>query len=374
MKKRVLLLGATGSIGKSSLDIIKQFPQIFELVGFSYHSNKELKNEITQAFPKALSVSTFGVEDIKDYENLFERFFDETKPDIVLNGIAGARGLTPSFVALKKGIDLALANKESVVLSYNILKKTADEKGAKIIPVDSEHWAIFQLLSMRKREEIEKIIITASGGAFRDIPSEKLKDVTLLECFNHPTWNMGKKITIDSATLSNKALEVIEATKLFSFSPDNIDVTIHKESIVHSMIQTKGGTIYAECSPPDMKCPILGALMFPDYIPSYLKPLDFSTSFSLSFSPPRYDDFPLLSLGFEVAKKDGAYPIAFNASNEVAVANFMKEKIGFLDIAGVVSNVLQKDWNYAIESIEVVYELDRKAREVATKAINELAV
>jgi len=374
MKKRVLLLGATGSIGKSSLDIIKQFPQIFELVGFSYHSNKELKNEITQAFPKALSVSTFGVEDIKDYENLFERFFDETKPDIVLNGIAGARGLTPSFVALKKGIDLALANKESVVLSYNILKKTADEKGAKIIPVDSEHWAIFQLLSMRKREEIEKIIITASGGAFRDIPSEKLKDVTLLECFNHPTWNMGKKITIDSATLANKALEVIEATKLFSFSPDNIDVTIHKESIVHSMIQTKGGTIYAECSPPDMKCPILGALMFPDYIPSYLKPLDFSTSFSLSFSPPRYDDFPLLSLGFEVAKKDGAYPIAFNASNEVAVANFMKEKIGFLDIAGVVSNVLQKDWNYAIESIEVVYELDRKAREVATKAINELAV
>lgn len=374
MKKRVLLLGATGSIGKSSLDIIKQFPQFFELVGFSYHSNKELKSEITQAFPKALSVSTFGVEDIKDYENLFERFFDETKPDIVLNGIAGARGLTPSFVALKNGIDLALANKESVVLSYNILKKTADEKGAKIIPVDSEHWAIFQLLTMRKREEIEKIIITASGGAFRDVPSEKLKDVTLLECFNHPTWNMGKKITIDSATLANKALEVIEATKLFSFSPDNIDVTIHKESIVHSMIQTKGGTIYAECSPPDMKCPILGALMFPNHIPSYLKPLDFSTSFSLSFSPPRYDDFPLLSLGFEVAKKDGAYPIAFNASNEVAVANFMKEKIGFLDIAGVVSNVLQKDWNYAIESIEVVYELDRKAREVATRIINELAV
>lgn len=370
MKKRIILLGATGSIGKNTLDIIKHFPDLFELVGFSYHSNKELKNEINKAFPNAISISTFGIEDIKKHENLFINLFDKTSPDIVVNGISGATGLTPSFLALKCGIDLALANKESIVLSYDILKETADKNGAKIIPVDSEHWAIFQLLSMRKREEIEKIIITASGGAFRDVPIEKLKDISLLDCFNHPTWNMGKKITIDSATLANKALEVIEATKLFSFSPDDINVTIHRESIVHSMVQTIGGTVYAECSPPDMRTPILGALMFPNSMPHYLKPLDFSTSFSLSFSQPRYKDFPLLSLGFEVARKDGAYPIAFNASNEIAVANFMEEKIGFLDIARIVSSVLQKDWQCnKIDSIEIVYDMDRKARKIATETI-----
>lgn len=371
MKKRVLVLGATGSIGKNTLDIIRNFPDLFELVGFSYHSNKKLKNTISEAFPKAHSISTFGIEDIKEYEALFLKLFEETLPDIVVNGIAGARGLTPSFVSLACGIDLSLANKESIVLAYDILKKIAEKSGAKIIPVDSEHWAIFQLLNMRKKEEIEKIIITASGGAFRDLPSEKLKDVSLLECFNHPTWNMGKKITIDSATLANKALEVIEATKLFSFSPDRIDVTIHKESIVHSMVQTVGGTIYAECSPPDMRCPILGALVFPHSIPSYLKPLDFSTSFSLSFSPPRYEDFPLLSLGFEVARKNAAYPIAFNASNEVAVASFMEGKIGFLDIANVVSILLQKDWQCTIDSIEAVYEMDRKARNMSKEVIKE---
>ena len=372
MKKRIVLLGSTGSIGKSTLDIIKHFPDLFELVGFSYHTNQKLKNEISKAFPKALSISTFSIEGIKEYYALFEKFFNETKADIVVNGIAGARGLTPSFIALKCGINLALANKESIVLSYDILKKTADENNAKIIPVDSEHWAIFQLLNMRKREEIEKIIITASGGAFRDLPSEKLKDVSLLDCFNHPTWNMGKKITIDSATLANKALEVIEATKLFSFSPEKIDVTIHRESIVHSMVQTIGGAVYAECSPPDMKMPILGALMFPASIPSYLKPLDFSKPFSLSFSSPRYNDFPLLSLGFEVARKNASYPIAFNASNEVAVSNFMEEKISFLDISRIVFEVLQKDWQYEVDEIEAVYDMDRKAREEAEKVIKNL--
>ncbi|MGP1438774.1 MAG: 1-deoxy-D-xylulose-5-phosphate reductoisomerase [Treponema sp.] len=372
MKKRIILLGATGSIGKSTLDIIKTFPQKFELVGFSYHTNKELKNNISKAFPNSLSISTNNVESLIDYENLFIEFFNKTKPDLILNGIAGARGLTPSFIALRQGIDLALANKESIVLAYEILKKTAEEHGAKIIPVDSEHWAIFQLLSMRKKEEIAKIIITASGGAFRDVSSEKLKYVSLEDCFKHPTWNMGKKITIDSATLANKALEVIEATKLFSFSSDDIKVTIHKESIVHSMVQTVGGTIYAECSPPDMRTPILGALMFPHSMPAYLKPLDFSTSFSLSFAKPRYDDFPLLPLGFEVAKAKASYPIAFNASNEVAVANFMEGKIDFLEIATVVSSVLQKDWNYSIDSIENVYEMDRKAREISEKIINSL--
>ncbi|MGP1440263.1 MAG: 1-deoxy-D-xylulose-5-phosphate reductoisomerase [Treponema sp.] len=369
MKKRVVLLGATGSIGKNTQDVIKRFPDLFELVGFSYHGNKEAGSVIASSFPKAVSVSTFGVENVREYESLFLKLFERTRPDIVVNGIAGARGLTPSFVSLENGIDLALANKESVVLAYDILKKIASEHDAKIIPVDSEHWAIFQLLNMRKKEDVEKIIITASGGAFRDVPSEKLKDVSLSDCFNHPTWSMGRKITIDSATLANKALEVIEATKLFSFSPEKIDVTIHKESIVHSMVQTFGGTIYAQCSPPDMRMPILGALMFPCVMPSYLKPLDFSTSFSFSFSPPRYDDFPLLRLGFEVAKKQSAYPIAFNASNEIAVAKFMERKISFLDVSKIVCEVLQKDWKEKVCDIAQVYAIDGRVREVTEKVV-----
>ena len=369
MKKRVVLLGATGSIGKSALDIITRHFEYFDLVGFSYHTNAPLYNAIKKDFPNALSLCTFHLKNINTAISSFKEFFEKTEPDIILNGISTSQGLLPSFVGLNMGINLALANKESIVLAYDILKKIAKKHKAKIIPVDSEHWAIFSLLNMLKKEKINKIIITASGGAFRDIPSNKLSKVTLEECFNHPTWNMGKKITIDSATLANKALEVIEATKLFSLEPSNIIVTIHKESIVHSMVETKGGTIYAQCSPPDMRAPIFGALMFPNNVPQYLKPLDFNAPFSFHFSPPRYKDFPLLNLGFQVAEKGVAYPIAFNASNEVAVSHFMKKKIGFLEISKVVESTLQYDWSMKAKSIEAVFECDSIARKLSNEVI-----
>lgn len=382
MKKRIVILGATGSIGKSALDIMRHFPQYFELVGFSYHSNEALASSIKNDFPSACTLCTKDDKNlsgllpqnakiIKDRIAFFTHFFEESNPDIVLNGIAGASGLIPSYVALNLGCNLALANKESIVMAYHILENLRHKNGAKIIPVDSEHWAIFQLLNMRGKEDIEKIIITASGGAFRDVEAEKLKDVNIQESFNHPTWKMGKKITIDSATLANKALEVIEATKLFNCDAKDIIVTIHKESIVHSLVQTIGGTIYAELSPPDMRTPILGALMFPKSIPEYLKPLDFTDSFSLTFSKPRYKDFPMLGMGFEVASDKKSYPIAFNASNEIAVNAFMNGEISFLDISKVVHSVLQKDWSSHTSTIEEVLEQDDKAREEARKIIKD---
>ena len=385
MKRKVVVLGGTGSIGQNALDIIKHFPQDFDLVGFSYHNNKNLALEIQKSHPASFMLCTKELEEdsvcdakIKDKEvleelkkkiDIYKVFLEKTQPNIVINGISGAFGLLPSYVALSLGLDLALANKESIVLAYHILAKLSQKNGANIIPLDSEHWAIFDLLRLLKDDKIAKIIITASGGAFRFFPSEKLKHVSVEDAIRHPTWKMGKKISIDSASLANKALEVIEATKLFSFSAKDIIVSIHKESIVHSMVQTKGGAIYASLSPPDMRAPIFGALMFPNNIKPYLAPLDFNSSFSLSFSPPRYKDFPMLDIGFRVAELGFSYPIAFNATNEVAVEAFSSKKIGFLDIPSVVEDVLQKDWNKKTSMIEEVYILDRQARKIALEII-----
>ena len=381
MKKRVVILGATGSIGQNALDIIRSFPQYFELVGFSYHTNAASSSCIKNEFHDAIPLCTQGLsairgstvlgkqhsESIMSNLEAFRQFFTKCTPDVVLNGIAGSEGLLLSYACLSLGIDLCLANKESIVMAYNILKELAKKTHASIIPVDSEHWAIFQLLNMAQSQEIEKLIITASGGAFRDVPSEELKNVSLEKSFNHPTWKMGAKITIDSASLANKALEVIEATKLFDIDANNIIVTVHKESIVHSMVQSIGGSIYAQMSPPAMRCPIFGALMFPLATPKYLKPLDFSTAFSLSFAPPRSASFPMLNLGFDVSKIGAAYPIAFNAANEIAVNAFMNKRMSFIEIPQLVEAVLQNDWSVCPCTLEEIYAVDAKVREIAER-------
>ncbi len=387
MKKRVVVLGATGSIGQNALDIIRAFPQHFKLVGFSYHSNTKLSSCIAEEFCEAVPLCTQEfcqttaetcpnekhTSSFKAELDIFIQFLTRCEPDVVINGIQGAAGLLPSYATLWLKTDLCLANKESIVMAYDILKKLADVNGASIIPVDSEHWAIFQLLNMAKKQKIDKLIITASGGAFRDVPSNELKNVSVERCFAHPTWKMGAKITIDSATLANKALEVIEATKLFGVSTKDIVVTIHKESIVHSMVQTLGGSIYAQLSPPDMRGPIFGALMFPEDTPQYLAPLDFSTTFSLSFAPPRNADFPMLKMGFCVAERGAtSYPVAFNAANEVAVSAFMSGKIAFLDIPQVVDEVLQADWGRVLCELEEVYEADEQARTLLQKRLEAL--
>ena len=371
-KKRVVVLGAGGSIGKNSLEIIRRFSDRFVLAGFSVHSNSDFAKTLLTEFTDAQFVSTKKKNSDLKHEidaEAVRRLIEKSKADIVINGIAGSAGLKASVEVIKSGLDLALANKETIVEAGELIFQDAEKSGSTIIPVDSEHAAIFQLINAHKKENIEKIIITASGGPFLNTPREKLSTMKLEDALKHPTWKMGGKISIDSASLANKALEVIEAVKLFSFSPEKIEVTVHPQSIIHSMVQCKNGEIFAQASPPDMKNPILNALSFPKMPESFLKPLDFSQIIKFEFMPPRTDDFPMLSLGFEAARKGGAYPIAFNVANEEAVDAFIKGKIGFTDLADITQEVLNSDWTMKPSSYEEVYDYENRARAIALARI-----
>ncbi|UTC67481.1 MULTISPECIES: 1-deoxy-D-xylulose-5-phosphate reductoisomerase [unclassified Treponema] len=375
-KKRVLVLGAGGSIGKNSLEVIRRFPDRFELAGFSVHSNLDFAQKMQAEFTNAQFVSTKKTDSKLKHEidvEAVRQLIEKSRADIVINGIAGSAGLKASAEVIKSGLDLGLANKETIVEAGELIFKDAEKSGSTIIPVDSEHAAIFQLINAHKKENIEKIIITASGGPFLNTPKEKLGAMKLEDALKHPTWKMGGKITIDSASLANKALEVIEAVKLFSFPPEKIEVTVHPQSIIHSMVQCKNGEIFAQASPPDMKNPILNALSFPKMPESFLRPLDFSQIINLEFMPPRTDDFPMLVLGFEAAGKGGAYPIAFNVANEEAVDAFIKGKIGFTDLADITQEVLNSDWTMKPSSYEEVYDYENRARAIALARILDRA-
>lgn len=366
--KKVIVLGASGSIGKNTLDIIRSFPERFSLAAFSVNTNISFAESLSKEFPHARSFIAAQQPLKKD----FFRFICDSKADIAVNGIAGAAGLRASISCVEAGLDLALANKESIVMAGDLLQQLANKQGVHIIPVDSEHSAIFALINAFGSDSIEKIIITASGGPFRCSSLAELEQVSAEQALAHPTWNMGGKISIDSASLANKALEVIEAVKLFRIPPERIIVAVHPESIVHSMVQLKSGEVYAQCSPPDMRFPILQALEFPKLAPPYISPLDFSRAFSLRFEPPRFDDFPLLKLGFEAAQRGGAYPIAFNAANEVAVAKFLCGSIKFLDIGKIVAGVFEADWHGSMQCFEEVFAADDKARRLAEHAVERL--
>lgn len=366
-KKRVLLLGASGSIGKSTLEVLRNYTDSFELAGFSVHTNLEFANKINQEFPNASFCSTKGNSNIA-----IRQLIEKSKPDIVVNGIAGSQGLRASFETIHAGVDLALANKETIVSAGELIFKDAK---AKIIPVDSEHSAIFNLINAHGRENIKKIIITASGGPFRNTPKKELENITVKDALNHPTWKMGDKITIDSASLANKALEVIEAVKLFNMPAEKIEVTVHPQSIVHSMVQTMNGEVYAQMSPPDMCNPIFEALSFPNHAnakENFSEMLDFSKIINLEFIPPRLDDFPMLKLGFEVARKLKAYPIAFNIANEEAVKAFFDNKIKFTDLHKIVESVLCYDWNFAPKTYNAVYEIEDKVKQITKDVVASL--
>ena len=256
--KKILVLGCTGSIGSSTLDIIENEKEMFICCGLTAHSKKDELSALSKKF-QCPSLLTNNADE-KDYKN----FISSCKPDIVVNGIAGSPGLLPSKVTLELGIDLALANKETVVMAYPLVKALSEKTGAKIIPVDSEHSAIFSLINQCGKENSDRILITASGGPFRNFTKEQLENVALEMALNHPTWKMGPKITIDSSTLANKGLEVIEASYLFDKPADKIDVVVHPQSIIHSMVRTNDGMIYAQASDPDMKHPIISALTYPE--------------------------------------------------------------------------------------------------------------
>jgi len=375
MKRKIAVLGVTGSIGRSTLDVITHGKEYFEPVLFSAHTNRSGLEEASRLWPgvaAVLSGEPGGKEKLLDA-------IARSGAGITLNGISGSAGLEPTMAAIETGSDIALANKETLVMAGNLVLKQADKKGVKIIPVDSEHSAIFNLLEAHGYDDLDEIILTASGGPFRNYTAEEMKNVTVKEALAHPTWNMGTKISIDSATMANKGLEIIEAVRLFGLPPEKIKVIIHPQSIVHSMIRMKDGSIYAQLSRPDMRLPIQKALYWQPknawgkinntvFMANGFGRLDFD-NLSLEFYKPDFEKFPLPALACEAVKKGGLYPCAYNAANEAAVTAFICGKIGFNDIGRITHNVLDCDWSEEPSDIASVMEADRKAGITAEKEI-----
>jgi 1-deoxy-D-xylulose-5-phosphate reductoisomerase len=373
MKKRVAVLGATGSIGKSALDVIARGKNDFEIVLLSAHKRGEELAELGRLWPGAATVLSSppngGPPSREGAESLLAAIA-ACGADITLNGISGAAGLEPSMAAIESGSDLALANKETLVMAGPLVLRRAAEKKVKIIPVDSEHSAVFHLLEAHGAHALEEIILTASGGPFRNYALKEMEKVTPQQALAHPTWNMGAKITIDSASMANKGLEVIEAVQLFGIPPEKVKVVIHPQSIVHSMIRMKDGAVYAQLSRPDMRLPIHQALYWPERAcPNNFGRLDFDSltkeGMSLEFYPPDMGKFPLLAYAYEAARKGGLYPCAYNAANETAAAAFLNGRIGFLDIGRITGYVLSRDWAGKPDTLAGVMSADKQARIMA---------
>ena len=362
MKKRVAVLGATGSVGRSAVDVLRGEKDRLLPVLLTAGKNAEELRRLKEEFP--------GVSTALADNGLLEAIA-AAAADITVNCIAGAAGLLPSEAVIKSGSDLALANKETIVMAGRIIFDLASENNVSIIPVDSEHSAIFRLMAAHGKENVSEIILTASGGPFRDFSVEALSRVTPAEALAHPTWNMGPKITVDSATLANKGLEVIEAAGLFGFPPEKIKVTVHPQSIVHSMVRLKNGAVYAQMSKPDMRLPIHEALFWPETEYSPYGTLDFD-SLSLTFERPDPERFPMLSLAYETLNGGPYLPVAYNAANEIAVDAFLKGDAGFLEIPRIVGYVLEKVSSMektADSSIKSVLAMDLEARNMTGRII-----
>lgn len=380
MKKRIIVLGCTGSIGKSTLELVREFPELFEVVGLQAHTNEKELLDLGKEFSctqlcltgKNIGADVLNSRIIYYGKSSINNLIKYTEADIVVNGISGAEGLIPSVTTLKSGKNLALANKETMVMAGSIIKKIAKENNVKILPVDSEHSAIFSLIEKCGIKNIANITITASGGAFKNFSKDELENATLEQALQHPTWNMGPKITIDSATLANKGLEVIEANQLFDLPAEKINVVIHPQSLVHSFVQTNDGDLYAQISKPDMRHPILTALTYPDVIENSLDKIDFTKPFQMEFLPPRFDDFPMLNLAYDVLKKGGSYPIVYNAVNEIAVGAFRNKQIKFTEIAKLVEKTMALDWSKNCTEIDEVVQIDYQARNNALQILKEL--
>jgi 1-deoxy-D-xylulose-5-phosphate reductoisomerase len=330
---------------------------------FSAYSDSEKLRRLREMFPgvRCMAAST---EDLP-------AAIRACGAEMAVNGIAGAAGLAPSLAVLETGANLALANKETVVMAWDLVRQTADRTGSRIIPVDSEHSAVFSLVNAHAHSTntpdtdiIEEIILTCSGGPFRNRTAEELAQVRAKDALNHPTWSMGPKITIDSASLANKGLEVIEAARLFNRPPEKIKVVIHPQSIVHSMVRLRDGAVYAQMSQPDMRLPIHSALFYPETVPCPFAALDFS-DLTLTFSAPDTARFPMLRLAYDALAAGGLYSVAYNAANEAAVVTYINNAIGFLDIPRLVDEVLQHDWSGAPRDLGTIMDTDRRAREIA---------
>ncbi|MGE4584070.1 MAG: 1-deoxy-D-xylulose-5-phosphate reductoisomerase [Sphaerochaeta sp.] len=366
--KRIIILGCSGSIGTTALQAIRSRQLPLKVVGLSSHTNSGALISLGMEFGvEAICLTSSKLQDVDGIRTYslssgLKQMLASLDADIVLNAIAGFQGLEASLAVLQSGFDLALANKESVVCAGSYLFDVAKHMKRSIIPVDSEHSALSALLEGRDRATLDSLIITASGGPFRTLEASRFSEITVEQALAHPTWNMGRKITIDSATLANKALEVIEASHLFGFDAEHIEVVIHPQSIVHSMVRTIDGAVYAQLGTPDMTLPIINALQ-PGFA-SLVRPLDFS-SLTLQFEKPDFTRFPLLQLAFSILKRGGSSALAFNAADEVAVEAFLSHRISYVRMIEIVQRVLDGDWTAQITGFSRIIELDHQARVLA---------
>jgi len=377
--KRLLILGSTGSIGTQALDVVGDD---FQIVGLSAgtahealvaqaraHGVRRIALSEPDAAARAAETWTEG-EVLAGPEGLVE-LVANSDADLVLNAIVGSAGLGPTIVALTEGIDLALANKESLVVGGELVMALAEATGAQIIPVDSEHSALHQLIGAEQGRvgTIDKLVLTASGGPFRGRSRADLESVTVEQALRHPTWDMGGKITIDSATLMNKGLEVIEAHHLFGTPYDRIDVVVHPQSIIHALVVMCDGAALAHLGHPDMRVPIAYALHHPDRVDVPVRPLDLAELGSLTFEAPDADAFPCLRLAREAAEAGGTGPCALNAANEVAVHAFLGGRLGFMGIPAVIEQTLERVGASGVHSFDSLYDADARAREVAGELV-----
>ena len=383
--KNIAILGSTGSIGRNTLRIIQDHPDRFRAVSLAAGSNVELLAKQIQAFaPTLVSVKTqqdaqklqslgeiSGTEVLWGEEGICEVACCE-QASLVLSAVVGAAGLVPTWRAIEAKKDIALANKETLVTAGSLFMNHVAKAGVKLIPVDSEHSAIFQSLQGNNHNELHKILLTASGGPFRGWKTEALSEVTPKMALAHPNWNMGAKITIDSATLMNKGLEVIEARWLFSTPAEKIEVVVHPESVIHSMVEFIDGQVIAQLGVPDMKGPIAYALSYPERLEGVMACLDLKALESIHFYEADTLAFPCLRLAFEALSGAESMPASLNAANEVAVAAFLEGRIGFLDIPRTIEHVLETQPTQPLSTLEQVIAVDNEARRLATETIKTL--
>ncbi len=374
--KRVAVLGSTGSIGRQTLDVIRAMPQRFRVVGLAAGKNMDLLAGQVKEFEPEFIGRPPGNDDIERLKRVagikyallpLDEIAATPNVDIVVIATSGQAGLAPTLAASRAGKNIALANKESLVSAGEIITSEAKKSGARILPVDSEHSAIWQCLG-GESQEAARIILTASGGPFRQFSFEQLAEVTVAQALRHPSWRMGKKVTIDSATLMNKGLEIIEAHWLFSMPYDRIDVLVHPQSIIHSMVEFIDGSIKAQLSYPDMRLPIQYALSYPERLANPQLPrLDWALVKNLDFELPDYDRFPCLQLAIEAGKQGGTYPAVLCAADEVAVELFLAGRIRFTDIAGLIERTLEQHQLVAKPSLEEIEAADAWGRETLLK-------
>ncbi len=381
--KRLSILGSTGSIGRNALKIVEMFPQQFKIEALAAKTNTDLlAKQIEQFAPKlAVVFDTDSAQQLKQKlgagrkveilygEEGYRTAACDGGVDIVLTAVVGAAGLMPTLAAIEAGKTIALANKETLVMAGEIVTMKAAQKGVQILPVDSEHSAIFQCLQGHRKADLAQILLTASGGPFLDLPLDQFHNISAAQALNHPNWDMGPKITVDSATLMNKGLEILEAKSLFDVSEDMIEVVIHPQSIIHSMVAYRDGAVMAQLGIPDMKAAIAYALSYPKRLPLSQPLPDFAGKLDLTFQKPDLSKFPCLALAFQACRVGKTMPAVLNAANEVAVNAFLKNMISFTDIARIVGRAMEAHAVNANPELSDILAADQEARERAADLI-----